>query len=63
MSNMFKLCPTHFSRGGAKIVLGGDSPPLVTSLSITPAPDLDGGGPGPKRGGRPHVWIGYRIFR
>jgi len=27
------------------------------SKSAWSAPDLDGGGLGPKRGGRPHVWI------
>jgi len=32
MSNIFKLRPTHFSRG-AKYFLRGDSPPLVTGLS------------------------------
>jgi len=37
MSNIFKLCPTHFSRGGEKI-LGGLRPPapsLVTGMCQT----------------------------
>jgi len=33
MSNSFKLCPTHFSRGANKI-LGGAKPPLVTVLVV-----------------------------
>jgi len=31
MSNIYKLCPTHFPKG-AKIFLMGSSPPLVTGL-------------------------------
>jgi len=27
MSNIFKLCPTHFSRGGEKNFRGGFAPP------------------------------------
>jgi len=37
MSNSFKLCPTHFSRGDEKSFTGGFAPcaPLVTGLQLT----------------------------
>jgi len=37
-------------------------PVKVTRNCSSSAPDSGGGGPGSRRGGRPHVWIGYRIF-
>jgi len=32
MTNNFKLCPTHFSRGGAKNFVGGIYPPASPCL-------------------------------
>jgi len=40
MSNSFKLRPPHFSRG-AKIFLGGTSPPLVTGLVLHEKDKID----------------------
>jgi len=39
MSNSFKICPTHFSRGGENFSRGA-SLPLVAGLVLTPTHPL-----------------------